>query len=129
MSDFKLKFIQRVKKRKKNLENVRFGLNIFTTRQVSKWKFYIAIHFGLNVLQRVTFELKFFPTCQNIKWKIYNTLDLDTKFLERVRFWKKIVSKGQVREKNAFKISCFGSSYSVKLTYFAFFFLFWKAWF
>ena len=129
MSYFKLKFIQRVKKGKKNLQHVEFGLKIFATRQFLKWNFYIALQFELKFYNLSDFKLKIFPTCQNIKWEIYNTLDLDLKFLERVRFWKKKVSKSQVREKNAFKISCFGSFYSVKLTFFAIFILFWKAWF
>ena len=63
--DFELKLLQRVifenkvyttcQKWKNNLQHARFGLKIFATRQILKWKFYIALHFGLKVLQRVRF--------------------------------------------------------------------------
>ena len=93
MSYFKLKFIQRVKKGKKNLKHVRFGLKIFATRQFLKWNFYIALQFELKFYNVSDFTLKILATCQNIKRKFHNTLDVDLKFLERVRFWKKKFQK------------------------------------
>ena len=97
MSYFKLKFVQRVKKGKKNLQHVRFGLKIFATRQILKWNFYIAFHFELKFYNVSDFKLKIFTTCLNIKRKFFNALDLELNVFRHVGFGKKCLnSKNRV---------------------------------
>ena len=105
MSYFKLKFIQRVKKGKKNLKHVRFGLKIFATRQILKWNFYNASYFKLKFIQRVKkgkknlkhvrFELKIFATRQILKWNFYIALQFELKFYNASDFTLKILTTCQ----------------------------------
>ena len=97
MSYFKLKFIQRVKKGKKNLQHVEFGLKVFATQQILKWNFYIALHFELKFYNVSDFKLKIFTTCQNIKRNFLNALDLELNVFRHVGFGKKCLnSKNRV---------------------------------
>ena len=97
MSYSKLKFVQRVKKGKKNLQHVKFGLKNFATRQILKWNFYIALHFELKFYNVSDFKLKIFTTCQNIKRKFFKKLDLELNVFRHVGFGKKCLnSKNRV---------------------------------
>ena len=112
MSYSKLEFVQRVKKGKKNLQHVKFGLKNFATRQILKWNFYNCVTFWIKVLQRVRFLVKHFYNVSEYKTKIFQKVRFGIKCLSTCRIWEKMFK---------FKKSCFGYFYSVKSIFFAFF--------
>ena len=81
-------------------------------------KFYSTYQF-IKKKQHVRFRNKIFTTRQVLFWKVNNASDFELKIVE-ISDFKKLF---------AIKKSRFGSFYSMKTTYFAFFVLFEKAWF
>ena len=62
-----------------------------------------------------------FHNASNFEYFLFVLSSFELKNLQRVRFWIKYLSPCQILKKNAFKISRFGSFYSVKMTFSAIF--------